>query len=80
MPKIVSNTTPIISLLKVNRLDLLQRLYKQIYIPSAVYKEIEAGKAKGYYYYPVFVGIMADIEMKFYQSELKIPFIRAGIL
>jgi hypothetical protein len=49
MPKIVSNTTPIISLLKLNRLDLLQKLYKQVYIPSAVYKEIEFGKAKGYY-------------------------------
>lgn len=49
MPKIVSNTTPIISLLKLNRLDLFQQLYKQIYIPSAVYEEIEAGKTKGYY-------------------------------
>ena len=49
MPKVVSNTTPIISLLKLNRLDLLQKLYKQIYIPTAVYGEIEAGKAKGYY-------------------------------
>ncbi|MDI3520429.1 MAG: uncharacterized protein PWR04_417 [Anaerophaga sp.] len=49
MPKIVSNTTPIISLLKIDRLDLLQKLYAQIYIPSAVYEEIEAGKTKGYY-------------------------------
>ncbi|MBN1766999.1 MAG: DUF3368 domain-containing protein [Prolixibacteraceae bacterium] len=49
MPKTVSNTTPIISLLKLNRLDLLQKLYTQIYIPTAVYSEIEAGKAKGYY-------------------------------
>lgn len=49
MPKIVSNTTPIISLLKLNRLELFQKLYKQIYIPSAVFKEIEAGKMKGYY-------------------------------
>jgi predicted nucleic acid-binding protein len=49
MPKIVSNTTPIISLLKLNRLDLLQQLYNEIYIPLAVYKEIEAGKAKVYY-------------------------------
>ena len=49
MPRIVSNTTPIISLLKLNRLDLLQKLYSQIYIPTAVYKEIEAGKTKGYY-------------------------------
>ena len=49
MPKIVSNTTPILSLLKLNRLELLQNIYKQIYIPTAVYKEIEAGKAKVYY-------------------------------
>lgn len=49
MPKIVSNTTPIISLLKLNRLELLQKLYEQINIPTAVYEEIEAGKTKGYY-------------------------------
>jgi hypothetical protein len=41
MPKIVSNTTPIISLLKLDRLDLLQKLYKQIHIPTAVFNEIE---------------------------------------
>ena len=49
MPKIVSNTTPIISLLKLDRLELLQQLYSQVNIPSAVYMEIEAGKSKGYY-------------------------------
>jgi predicted nucleic acid-binding protein len=49
MLKVVSNTTPIISLLKLNQLDLLKQLYKQIYIPLAVYNEIEAGKAKGFY-------------------------------
>jgi predicted nucleic acid-binding protein len=49
MLKIVSNTTPIISLLKLQRLDLLQRLYTKIYIPKAVYKEVEAGKSKGFY-------------------------------
>ncbi len=49
MPKVVSNTTPIISLLKLNRLELLKQLYTQIYIPIAVYSEIEAGKAKGFY-------------------------------
>ncbi len=49
MPKIVSNTTPIISLLKIGRLDLLQKLYRQIYIPSEVFEEIEAGKTKEYY-------------------------------
>ncbi len=49
MPNVVSNTTPIISLLKLNRLELLQQLYQEIYIPLAVYNEIEAGKVKGYY-------------------------------
>ena len=49
MPKIVSNTTPVISLLKLNRLELFQQLYTQIYIPYAVYKEIEAGKTKEFY-------------------------------
>lgn len=49
MPKVVSNTTPILSLLKINRLDLLKQLYTQIYIPEAVYKEIEAGKTKEFY-------------------------------
>ncbi len=49
MPKVVSNTTPIISLLKLERLELLQLLYSRINIPTAVYREIEAGKSKDYY-------------------------------
>ena len=49
MPKVVSNTTPIISLLKLNRIEILKELYSQIHIPFAVYQEVEAGKNKGYY-------------------------------
>lgn len=49
MLRVVSNSTPIISLLKLNRLELFQKLYSEIHIPLAVYEEIEAGKAKGYY-------------------------------
>ncbi len=49
MLKVVSNTTPIISLLKLNRLDILKQLYDQVFIPYAVFKEIEAGKTKGFY-------------------------------
>lgn len=37
---VISDTTPIISLLKVGRLDLLQRLYKRVLIPQAVYREL----------------------------------------
>ncbi len=49
MPKVVSNTTPIISLLKLSQLDILKELYSKISIPFAVFQEIEAGKNKGYY-------------------------------
>lgn len=49
MHKIVSNTTPIISLLKLSRLDILKELYSEISIPVAVFQEIEAGKNKEYY-------------------------------
>lgn len=37
---IISDTTPIISLLKINRLELLQSLYGEVIVPSAVYEEL----------------------------------------
>ncbi len=37
---VVSDTTPIISLLKVNRLDLLKKLYGSVLIPRAVFNEL----------------------------------------
>lgn len=49
MRKVVSNTTPIISLLKVDKLEILKELYGKIYIPFEVFREIEAGKDKEYY-------------------------------
>lgn len=49
MLRIVSNTTPIISLLKLNKLEILQQIYSEINIPSSVFREIEAGKSKNYY-------------------------------
>lgn len=49
MRKVVSNTTPIISLLKIEKLDVLQNLYGKILIPQAVYREIETGREKDYY-------------------------------
>jgi len=49
MPRVVSDTTPLISLLKISQLDLLQRLYGEILIPKAVFKEVEAGKGKHFY-------------------------------
>lgn len=49
MLKVVTNTTPIISLLKLNKLEILRQLYQNIYIPVAVYNEVEAGKTTEYY-------------------------------
>jgi len=49
MLKVVSNTTPIISLLKLDLLDILPQLYGRVHIPVAVFNEIEAGKTKGFY-------------------------------
>lgn len=49
MPKVVCDTTPIISLLKISQLDLLHKLYGEIFIPRAVFEEVEAGKEKNYY-------------------------------
>ena len=37
---IISDTTPIISLIKINRLDLLQKLFGEMLIPEAVYREL----------------------------------------
>jgi len=49
MRKVVSNTTPILNLLKIGKLDLFKELYGKIIISQAVYYEIEAGKDKDYY-------------------------------
>jgi predicted nucleic acid-binding protein len=47
--KVVSNTTPILALLRIEKLDLLKELYGTILVPEAVYNEIETGKYTGVY-------------------------------
>lgn len=49
MRKVVCNTTPILSLLKIGQLSLLEKLYTNVIIPEAVWKEVEAGKEGSYY-------------------------------
>lgn len=49
MLKVVSNTTPIISLLKIGKLKIFKDLYGEILIPQEVFNEIEAGKDKEFY-------------------------------
>lgn len=44
MPKVIVNSTPLIVLCGIGHLDLLQKLYQEIFIPTAVYKEVTAIK------------------------------------
>lgn len=37
---VISDTTPLISLLKINRIDLLEKLFGDVLIPQAVLKEL----------------------------------------
>ena len=38
--QIISNSSPIINLAKIEKLDLIEKLFKKIIIPEAVYKEL----------------------------------------
>ena len=40
MRKVVVNTTPLIALSHVGQLDILKKLYGEIMIPEAVYREL----------------------------------------
>lgn len=40
---VVSDTSPLLSLARIGRLDLLERLYHQVLIPPVVFDEIKAG-------------------------------------
>lgn len=42
MPKVIVNSTPIIVLCGIGKLDILQYLYQEITIPLAVYQEVTA--------------------------------------
>lgn len=42
---VVADTTSIISLLKVHRLELLKALYGKIVVPGAVYQELTSNSA-----------------------------------
>lgn len=49
MPKVIVDTTPITSLLKIGKLEILRNLYGTIIIPNAVFIEVEAGRDKLYF-------------------------------
>lgn len=46
MRKVVANTTPLIALADIGKIDLLHQIYNEIYIPRAVLEEIISEPAK----------------------------------
>jgi len=40
MESVIANSTPLIALAKINEINLLKKIYSQIVIPKAVYKEV----------------------------------------
>ncbi len=40
MPKVIVNSTPLIILCKIGHLNILQKLYHEIFVPTAVYLEM----------------------------------------
>ena len=49
MRKVVSNTTPLISLSKISKIELLKLVYREIIIPKGVFEEYQKGKNKEFY-------------------------------
>lgn len=44
---VIANTTPLMALNLIGQLDLLKAFYEEIWVPEAVWKEIEAGEQIG---------------------------------
>lgn len=42
---VISDTTPLISLLKIKRLDLLEKIFGQVIIPNGVFNELTQNKS-----------------------------------
>lgn len=59
MSIVVSNTTPIISLASINRVEILKDLFGEIIIAQAVYDEIKAKESYGY----------REIDYKFFKKR-----------
>ncbi len=43
----LSNTSPLLYLHQIERLDLLRRLYGEVFVPPAVEEELQAGAVRG---------------------------------
>ncbi len=48
MPSAISNTSPLLYLYRIGKIDFLPRLFEQVFTVPAVVDELRQGKAKGY--------------------------------
>jgi predicted nucleic acid-binding protein len=48
MPKAISNTSPLLYLYRVGKIEWLPRLFDEVWTPEAVKKELLAGQSRGY--------------------------------
>ncbi len=48
MPEAIYNTSPLLYLHRINKLELLSSLFTEVWIPGAVVTELREGRKKGY--------------------------------
>ena len=48
MPEVITNTSPLLYLYRIERLDWLPRLFHSIWTPGAVVEELREGRQRGY--------------------------------
>jgi predicted nucleic acid-binding protein len=48
MPKVISNTSPLLYLHRIEALEWLPRLFREIWVPEAVVSELREGRSRGY--------------------------------
>jgi predicted nucleic acid-binding protein len=48
LERVVTNATPIISLAVIDKLSIFKELFGKVYVPKAVYNEIQGGQYPGY--------------------------------
>lgn len=58
---IISNTTVLSNFAAIGALDKLRDLYKEVYLSTEVYKEIERGLEEGYAFYSGIAGVLYPV-------------------
>ena len=48
MPDAISNTSPLVYLYRLEIVEWLPRLFSEIWVPTAVERELEEGRRRGY--------------------------------